>query len=383
MGAATYLQIHLTPVIALVMVWVDAGKTPSFTWRNRILRRIMVVLGLVMVLNTIAWMLDGQLFFGARPALYLINMLCFILMESGVYLWMLYVYGVVKNLDKLQKKTAAMSAIPLLCMSVMMLGTPWTKLIFEIDGQNRYVRGSCYLLHSFVTAAYLVAASVFALYRCRGEGSEERRRQYHWLASFVLLPLIGTVLQILFYGTELILPLTTASLLLVYIYGQQNQVTQDALTGLNNRRRLNQYLSELEAQSWGEGACYFMLIDVDKFKKINDTYGHVVGDVVLRQVADQIKKVFGDSRSFFARYGGDEFVIILRDESETELHSRIARLKDGVANMSWADERPWPISLSVGYASWEEKAICNTRQLVETADARMYEEKRRHKNPNS
>lgn len=380
MSALTYLQVHLVPVIALFMVWINMGKTPSFSWRNRILRQTMILLAMVMVINTAAWMLDGRTFSGVRLVLHVLNTLYFLLTEVVALLWLFYVYGVVENKEKAEKKFAVLALIPQACMLVVLAGNPWTKLVYELGGQNQYARGRCYLLHTAVTAGYLLTASAMALYHCRREQSGEKRRQYRWLAGFIILPLCGAVFQILFYGLELILPLTTASLLLIHIYGQQNQVTRDALTGLNNRRRLNQYLNELEAQSWGEGACYFVLLDVDKFKMINDTYGHVEGDVVLRQVADQMKKVFGDSRSFLARYGGDEFVIVLRDETEEQLEARITKLKDGVAMMSWAGGRPWEISLSVGYASWEEEKIADTKTLVETADGRMYEEKNKKKN---
>ncbi|MCI8390583.1 MAG: diguanylate cyclase [Roseburia sp.] len=378
MSALTYLQVHLVPVIALFMVWINMGKTPSFSWRNRVLRQTMILLAMVMVINMAAWMLDGQMFPGVRLILHVLNTLYFLLSEVVALLWLFYVYGVVENKEKAGKKFTVLALIPQVCMLVVLAGNPWTKLVYELGGQNDYERGRCYLLHTAVTAGYLLAASAMALHHCRREKSGEKRRQYRWLAGFIILPLCGAVFQILFYGLELILPLTTASLLLIHIYGQQNQVTRDALTGLNNRRRLNQYLNELETQSWGEGACYFVLLDVDKFKMINDTYGHVEGDVVLRQVADQMKKVFGDSRSFLARYGGDEFVIVLRDETEEQLEARITKLKDGVAMMSWADGRPWEISLSVGYASWEE--IADTKTLVETADGRMYEEKNKKKN---
>ena len=380
MSALTYLQVHLVPVIALVMVWVNMGKTPSFTWHNRVLRQTMILLALVMVINTMAWMMDGRMFPGTRLILYILNTLHFLTLELVALLWFFYVYGVVGNKDRAERGFVILTSVPMMCMMAVVLSNPWTRLIYDINEENQYVRGTFYLVHSGVSVAYLLAASALALNGCRRESSEEKRRQYHWLAGFVVLPLCGTILQILFYGTELILPLTTASLLLIHIYGQQNQVTRDSLTGLNNRRRLNQYLSELEAQSWGEGLCYFVLMDVDKFKKINDTYGHVEGDVVLRQVADQMKKVFGASRSFLARYGGDEFVIVLRDETKEQLEARILKLKDGVAMMSWADGRPWEISLSVGYASWEEAAVTNTQQLVETAASRLYEAKHKKKN---
>ena len=60
-------------------------------------------------------------------------------------------------------------------------------------------------------------------------------------------------------------------------------------------------------------------MDVNKFKKVNDTYGHVTGDEVLRLVAEQLKRTFGNMQAFLARYGGDEFVVIVKGKTQDEM----------------------------------------------------------------
>lgn len=182
----------------------------------------------------------------------------------------------------------------------------------------------------------------------------------------------------LFYGTDLALPFTAASLLMIYFNAQREQVTRDGLTGLNNRRRLDQYLQTLDEQGEEADGSYFILMDVNKFKQINDTFGHIVGDEVLRDVAASIKSVFGSMRAFLARYGGDEFVIVIRCEEPQEVWAAINRLKESIRRIEWGDGRPWEITVSVGCAAYERAVMRNTKEALEKADEHMYWQKRRH-----
>lgn len=92
--------------------------------------------------------------------------------------------------------------------------------------------------------------------------------------------------------------------------------TYDALTGLLNRHRMGKLLeSTLTAFQMQKRACAIMLIDLDRFKQVNDTLGHPAGDALLKQVAERLIKVVGD-REKVSRLGGDEFQIILQDEDD-------------------------------------------------------------------
>lgn len=173
-------------------------------------------------------------------------------------------------------------------------------------------------------------------------------------------------------------PLLSSALLIVYINVQQEQVTRDGLTGLNNRRRFDQYIRELAEQDLTQDSWRFVILDVDRFKAINDTYGHVTGDRTLKLLAEQMKRVFGNRRSFLARYGGDEFVIILNGMSEKETLEDIEQLRKAVAGMHWADGKKWNITISAGMAAYGENGITNIPDIIVLADERMYREKHVH-----
>lgn len=379
MDAVTYLQINLIPILALILMRVNTRRTLTYSWRNRDLRFMMVLLIMVMLANMAGWMLDGQQFQGAFLLLWFFNMVHFALLEFMAYLWYLYVCDVLDNGIGQRGIRVLGPAVPFLIFLVVLISTPWTKLIFYIDEQNCYVRGKGFLLHTFVTIGYVLVASIRALYHWKKEEQNERRSEYRLLAGFAVLPICGGVLQVVCYGLESLLPFTAASMLMVYINMQQRQVIRDALTGLNNRRRLDQYLLELDKQNCGSDFCHLLLLDVDSFKKINDMFGHVTGDQVLRLVADQLKKTFGNTRSFLARYGGDEFVIILKGKTDEEVEEYIRALREGVAKMNWGGGSPWKISVSVGCARYGEEQIHTVKELLNLADSRMYEEKKKNK----
>ncbi len=374
MGASTYVQINLIPIIVLVIMRLNMRQALTFSWRNRVLRFVIVLLIGLLFSDMMGWLLDGSPSLAARIFLWAFNMAYFAMSAFLPYLWFLYVFDIVTNGVGQKGVRAIPPAIPLVLFLIVLATTPLTRAIFYIDGQGRYHRGGLiFLLHALLVV-YIGGATLIALVRLRKEVADDRKKELIRLALFALLPSCGMALQVRFYGLDIAWPLVAVSLLSIYINDQQEQVTRDGLTGLNNRRRLDQYIKDLSEQPGGDW--YFMIVDVDKFKRINDTYGHAIGDVVLKGVADQIKKVFGPRKSFLARYGGDEFVIIIHGVDEEELGRCIDRMRDGIAGMAWENGRcPWSVTLSVGYAHCSESQL-DIENLMIMADTRMYRQKK-------
>jgi diguanylate cyclase (GGDEF)-like protein len=123
------------------------------------------------------------------------------------------------------------------------------------------------------------------------------------------------------------------------------------------------------------------MVDIDHFKSLNDTYGHHVGDTVLRQVTSLLIKDMREVDTV-ARYGGEEFVIILPDASEQEAVSVAQRLRKAVQSSSFqiegmeGDER---LTISIGIAVYGRDATCR-QKLIEHADAALYAAKSRGRN---
>lgn len=143
----------------------------------------------------------------------------------------------------------------------------------------------------------------------------------------------------------------------------------DALTGLLNRRHFNHCLSELTP---GHSAS-MLIMDIDNFKNINDTYGHSAGDIVLQNIADTIKTEIAEKHSI-ARIGGEEFGVILRDHTLNESKVIAEKIRLAVENMNIVlteVEIAVKVTISIGIASYPEETQ-SINMLFDTADERLY-----------
>lgn len=157
--------------------------------------------------------------------------------------------------------------------------------------------------------------------------------------------------------------------------------TRDALTGAYNRLHFEERLrSEVAYAIRHQAQASLVLIDLDHFKKVNDTYGHPAGDAVLKLSADACMRALR-TEDVFARFGGEEFAVVLRN---IELKGA-ARLADRLrASVSAApvefDGHRIPVTLSAGAASLACCRSQSAEELVATADRRLYSAKQQGRN---
>ena len=142
----------------------------------------------------------------------------------------------------------------------------------------------------------------------------------------------------------------------------------DALTGLSNRRALFSELKEALAQAeHGRGKLAVLMVDLDRFKPINDQHGHLVGDLVLKQVAYRLAEALPTAR-VQARYGGDEFLAVLPFEGDNETGQRLGRqVVDALLQPMCLDGLHLQIGASVGSAIYPRDATTD-EELIRKAD---------------
>ncbi|MEA3381543.1 MAG: diguanylate cyclase [Pseudomonadota bacterium] len=148
----------------------------------------------------------------------------------------------------------------------------------------------------------------------------------------------------------------------------------DSLTGLANRREiLSQLSDEIARMERGQKASTLVYVDLNKFKEINDKYGHKVGDNALVEFSQQMKSMLRDSDRF-GRIGGDEFVILLygTDDKETEIFFERIAQHDFTLNVN--NTSVVPITFSVGWVTWSAE-ISTVEEWLDKADEVMYEKK--------
>ncbi len=160
----------------------------------------------------------------------------------------------------------------------------------------------------------------------------------------------------------------------------QSMAATDALTGLTNRRQFNSRLHEEIARARRhEAPLTLALFDLDDFKRLNDFYGHPVGDRILRELGRLIRNNIRES-DLAARYGGEEFALILPETRETEAYELLERIRLLVSQTVFClPENPLTITISVGVAQLDPRHH-TAFELVELADKALYEAKKQGKN---
>lgn len=157
----------------------------------------------------------------------------------------------------------------------------------------------------------------------------------------------------------------------------KEQAVHDPLTGVYNRYHLKQTLEQeiKRCKRYGRSIA-FLMIDINRFKEINDRFGHQTGDKVLQAVASLLLESVR-STDIVVRYGGDEFLIVL-PETDGKADVLKQRMMEKMARRNEINELlDFPVTLSIGSAYWSPGSTESVEEVLGRADRRMYEDKRR------
>ena len=163
----------------------------------------------------------------------------------------------------------------------------------------------------------------------------------------------------------------------------------DSLTGLINRRHFDERLAaEFARASRYQSPLSCFLLDIDHFKKVNDTWGHPFGDHVLREVAQVAKKALRDV-DVLCRYGGEELIALLPETSPADAAAAAERVRYGIETLklSYVDpddvtrlKQPVKCTASIGVATWPRGTVDSPQMLVQAADDCLYAAKQAGRN---
>jgi diguanylate cyclase (GGDEF)-like protein/putative nucleotidyltransferase with HDIG domain len=158
----------------------------------------------------------------------------------------------------------------------------------------------------------------------------------------------------------------------------ETSITTDYLTSLPNARSLFLSLDNELGRAQRTGSSLAVIVcDLDGFKQVNDRFGHMAGNKVLRVIANGLREQCGPT-DYVARMGGDEFVILIPGGSVEELEDKIDRMRTVARHAGDSTPEPSPLSMSVGVATYPEDGS-DAEDLLAEADRRMYKSKRMRK----
>ena len=146
---------------------------------------------------------------------------------------------------------------------------------------------------------------------------------------------------------------------------------KDELTGLYNRRELFWHMNTME-RFW-KNHYYVAMYDIDHFKVINDTYGHLFGDKVLKEIADKIRSLSFGEDEIAARYGGEEFAVLFKGENDATAFKKADEIRKAIESMEWEDREGLVITISGGVYACKEGMTVS--EVLNGADVLLYKAK--------
>ncbi len=374
-----YVEISIVGTCLLLIILFNQHQNVGSSTLQRQFNRLVYATIAMLAVDTACWLIDGADFPYAHAANWIIETLYYFLNILIPFLWAIYVEINVSRGQKIPARRLRLLVVPLLIFSAALVVNLHTQTFFQIDEQNLYHRSAGFVVFVVLAYAYLTHATGRALLAARRAGWKEERRRLYLMVWFAALPAAGGLIQTFFYGVTLIWVFTAVAIMMMYIDSLNRQISADPLTGINNRRELTKYILRETRESTGGGTLALVMMDVDGFKQVNDSFGHPYGDAVLLAVAEILKQACKDTPAFLARFGGDEFCIVYPADTQKAVEGVIARIRNNVVQWNSARTEPVKIGLSIGYAVWNADGSDTVEDLYKRADLKMYEAKNEKK----
>jgi diguanylate cyclase (GGDEF)-like protein len=241
---------------------------------------------------------------------------------------------------------------------------------FYIDENDIFQFADGYIVHIIFIFIQLFGSGIYSFVQSFSNKQVKLKKEYRLPLLFIIIPSATAILE----GILPLSPIVSLGIFLpihfAFLEIQNSEIYSDALTGLNNRRRMEIFLQDMIHGATEEKPFWIHMIDVNDFKQVNDQFGHLVGDRALQLVADAIHNVSDKQHGFCARYGGDEFVLISGDETEIQddIQNEVNSLRELCADLVPK------ITVCMGHTVCHSDAL-TASQLIAQADEQLYIQK--------
>lgn len=354
---------------ALVIILVFNGRLTfrSQGTANTFLYIMCLLVGTSCLGEMFSYLIDGKFFPGDLALATFLNSWLYLCNTLFSTVWVYYVdWKLYEDMDRLRNRYRPLVYITVI-MFVIVLGNVFGHYLFYFDASHIYHRKDlAYILFVYPIAAIMYTIILVARFRKERHGLE-----FFPIWSFTIPFFTGVIAQALFYGISLAWCSTAIGLVSLHLSLQNELIATDSLTNCYNRTYLSFTLNSISWNS-SENRSGIML-DMDHFKEINDTWGHSTGDQALIDAARLIEKAIPDDSLLF-RYAGDEFVILLMTSDEEEIRSVMKRIRDELKDFNETKQRPYQLGLSMGYSVYDRNAT-GQDAFFEKMDAFMYKNK--------
>ncbi len=375
-----FIEYNFAPIIGLFfqLVILVFGKT--FNKKEKFI--FYAALGL-QILELLAYNLEFYFASLDHPTIWrtLFSVIGYVVRPALIYP---FVYLMHPDVKGKWSKLIYLDLIPLLIVVFVQQFAFYTHWVFWFSDSNSFHRGPLGYISQIITVIYMVVAGAEVILR--------KALNKHFSVALIVVLLIYVVLAMLFESIFNIHSLGISagvfSIVFFMFSLQTNRLNDlssklktlsevDSLSQLYNRYAGERAVDELMSRR-EKGA--FIIMDIDKFKNINDTYGHSVGDEAIVKVAQALKETFNE-KGVVMRLGGDEFAVYslqdLNDEGQKQI---VDALFARISNIRISSDENFRISISGGLVKYDGEEETSFDKLYKVADIKLYEAKKQKGN---
>ncbi len=370
-----YLEINLVASILVLFIRIKTlGISKMVSQRNfssAIDAQIVFFLS-----DTVAVLIANSIIPFSRTGLIAAKTVYFFFTGMMCFGWFLYFEHLQGSAFVRSRKYVAASSCLLWILGVLLLINLFTGILFYVDETGKYCRGPLFIVQYLLAYPYVFAACGHALIGSFRKENLSHHRMLRRLAMFPIAPAGAGILQFIYPQLPLACAALAFATLILYQNWLDDMISVDPLTKLNNRKQLH-----FQYEQWRKRddafPLYLLMIDANKFKSINDTYGHIQGDAALERIAEALRLSCKElkHRATIARYGGDEFAVLAPVDEMREAEELSRGIKQRVASLNKEAHAPYELSVCIGIAKADKPK--ELKEIIAEADEKLYEEKKR------
>ena len=256
---------------------------------------------------------------------------------------------------------------PFALTGILLVINFFQPIIFSVSPDNIYSREPFMMLLPIISISLFVYICYLA-YKHRAHIQKE----IIWvLLLYIFMSVITAFLQVLLFGVFIMWPMMAVTVMITYIFLETVSTSRDYLTGLLSRHRIDDYLEYMLEHN---KSFVLVMLDLNNFKSINDTYGHISGDTALQVFSVSLAKHFKKAK-VVGRYAGDEFILILEDAKCNDIDTGLKKVEKEMSRLHETGEIEFPITFSYGCFEHYPDTQISYEDIIHIVDKRMYDNK--------
>ena len=244
-----YIEILCLTFIYTGILFFSIREDMGSDWEILIFRCVLLTLMIALVVDFFTHaQYRGFLHLPPLLVAFLYSTYMFLMSAMLSFLWLAFA-ELRLGISIFSRKKALLLVIPLAVIGVMCFASIKTGWFFSVDDQGIYTRGPLWALQSVVAYVYFFGITVHSLVLARKEPSPRRRSQFMSLSLFIVAPVLGALLQLLIGNHPFVAPATSIAFLFIFISLQGNMINYDYLTGISNRKSIEQYIDDVKGRT--------------------------------------------------------------------------------------------------------------------------------------